>query len=239
MVSNLSPDPFKSEFRPCGDENKKKKGITEAIKLSDEQVGSLTLGISDKDTSAKPLSETSECKQGSSISKSMSFDVTETTLGASSSLVQSKKDDLAETQLFKNGNDMHKICQIGQSEEAASSNWVSSVDILNSDSTMIENNSEEQNHNNVDPGISFVKTVLELRDNRNDLDIDDFASPSGNCKLNDMRRLENEFGEVGDVKDVDQTPEMLSNTLLDKLVVSGSRDDHGEKCNEPSCKVNH
>ena len=115
--------------------------------------------------------------------------------------------------------------------------------VLNSKLSIVENNSEDQDEKTVDSGaISFISTVLQLpQDNAKDLVNMVAGSRSCSCKQSIMTEPLTQPEEIGDLKRTDQTPDILSSTLLDKLIVSDLRekmDNEEEKCGQSSCKVN-
>ncbi|KAH9688118.1 hypothetical protein KPL70_015015 [Citrus sinensis] len=124
---------------------------------------------------------------------------------------------------FENKINLRKICRIEQSEEVAGCDWVSLVSdaVLNSKLSIVENNSEDQDEKTVDSGaISFISTVLQLpQDNAKDLVNMVTGSWSCSCKQSIMTEPLTQPEEIGDLKRTDQTPDILSSTLLDKLII--------------------
>ena len=146
---------------------------------------------------------------------------------ASSSFVQCNEDNPRAADYFENKTNLRKICRIEQSEEAARCGWVSLVfdGVLNSNLSIVENNSEYQDLKTVDTGaISFISTVLQLPQyNAKDLVNMLTGSRSCSCKQSKMSEPLTQPEETGDLTDTDQTPDILSSTLLDKLIVSDSK----------------
>ena len=117
------------------------------------------------------------------------------------------------------------------------------ADLLNLDSSMIEEHFEAQNHKSVDPGtISFLSTVLQLpQDNANDVEKTETVGIIS-CKQREIGETVTQSREIGNLKKTDQTSAIFSSTLLDKLVVSDLSDkvdDKGKKCMDSSSKVWH
>ncbi|KAL9450765.1 hypothetical protein AB3S75_012491 [Citrus x aurantiifolia] len=138
-----------------------------------------------------------------------------------------REDNPGAADYFENKINLRKICRIEQSEEAARCDWVSLVSdaVLNSNLSIVENNSEDQDEKIVDFGaISFILTVLQLpQDNAKDLVNMVTGSRSCSCKQSIMTEPLTQPEEIGDLKDTDQTPDILSSTLLDKLIVRDSK----------------
>ncbi|KAK3200607.1 hypothetical protein Dsin_024022 [Dipteronia sinensis] len=250
LKSILSPDPLKPELPLYANGNKTSKTDSETIRVSDqcaEQLGVLTPRSSARGVTAE-LPNTIKCDFGSPASNWVSSDLIETSRvreggGVPSSFAQSSKVNLRERQHFKNEVNLREICRIEQTEEAAGLDWVSlvsDVDVL--DSFNIENNSEEeQDQETVDPGtITFVSTVLQLpQDNATDLENLVSISPSGSCKLSEIREPITQSGEIEDLQDKDQAHDILSSSLQKKLVVTESRakvDEKGEKRGQSNSK---
>lgn len=146
---------------------------------------------------------------------------------------------------FESEKNLRNICSIEQNIEAC--DWVSFVsgaaDLLNLDSSMIEEHFEGQNHKSVDPGtISFLSTVLQLpQDNANDVEKTETVGIIS-CKQREIGETVTQSREIGNLKKKDQTSAIFSSTLLDKLVVSDLSDkvdDKGKKCMDSSSKVWH
>ncbi|KAJ4719630.1 protein tesmin/TSO1-like CXC 2 [Melia azedarach] len=259
LSSNQSPDILKPELH--GKENKTSKGNSEAVRLSEhctEKLGCPTPGSSVREVVSKLIDENLELtielpktmKYGgrTPVSERMSCDVKEASrgqemAGASSSLVQSDESHVGEAEHFEDKSNLRKICRIEQSQEGQGSDWVSLISdaVLNSDLSIIENNSEDEDQKTVDTGeISFISTVLQLpQDNANDLTDMVSVSPSCSCKQSDMREPVTQPEEIRYLKDMDQTPDILSSNLLNKLVVSDPRakkDNKEEKCEQSNCK---
>ncbi|KAL5770680.1 hypothetical protein ACOSP7_014834 [Xanthoceras sorbifolium] len=258
LKSNLSPDPLKPELHLFANGNKTSKADSETVRVSGkcaEQLGGLTPRSSARGAELPnehlgltiELSNAIKYDCGSPASNWVSSDSIETSrvpqgAGVPSSFAQSSKLNLRERQHFKNDVNLRKICRIEQTEEAAGCNWVSlisDVDVLNSNSSIIENDSEEKDQETVDPGtITFVSTVLQLpQDNATDFENMVSVSPSSSCKLSEIRESVTQSGEIGDMQDKDQAHDILSSSLQNKLVVTDSRvDEKGEKCGKSSCK---
>ncbi|KAI9186771.1 hypothetical protein LWI28_020699 [Acer negundo] len=255
LKSILSPDPLKPELPLYANGNKTSKADSETVRVSDhcaEQLGGLTPRSSARGVTAvlpnSLLPNAIKCDFGSPASNWVSSDLIETSRvreGAvvPSSFAQSSKVNLRERQHFKNEVNLREICRIEQTEEAGGWDWVSlvsDVDVLNS--SIIENNSEEeQDQKTVDPGtITFVSTVLQLpQDNATDLENMVSISPSGSCKLSEIREPVTQSGEIGDLQDKDQAHDILSSSLQKKLVVTESRakvDEKGEKRGQSKSK---
>ncbi|KAK2637777.1 hypothetical protein Ddye_025572 [Dipteronia dyeriana] len=250
LKSILSPDPLKPELPLYANGNKTSKVDSETVRVSDqcaEQLGGLTPKSSARGVTAE-LPNAIKCDFGSPASNLVSSDSIETSRereGACvpSSFAQSSKVNLRERQHFKNEVNLREICRIEQTEEAAGWDWVSlvsDVDVLYS--SIIENNSEEeQDQETVDPGMTtFVSTVLQLpQDNATDLENMVSISPSGSCKLSEIREPITQSGEIGDLQDKDQAHDILSSSLQKKLVVTDSRakvDEKGEKRGQSNSK---
>ncbi|KAH9688065.1 hypothetical protein KPL70_015000 [Citrus sinensis] len=263
LSSNQSPDILKPELPLHGKENKISKGNSEAVQLFDDCTGKLdcvTPGSSAREVISKLLDETLELAielpitvkydGGTPVRNEVSRDVKEKSRGpetdrASSSFVQCNEDNPGAADYFENKTNLRKICRIEQSEEVAGCDWVSLVSdaVLNSNLSIVENNSEDQDEKTVDTGaISFISTVLQLpQDNAKDLVNMVTGSRSCSCKQSKMTEPLTQPEEIGDLKDTDQTPDILSSTLLDKLIVSDLRekmDNEEEKCGQSSCKHN-
>ncbi|KAK0601096.1 hypothetical protein LWI29_021280 [Acer saccharum] len=250
LKSILSPDPLKPELPLFANGNKTSKADSETVRVSDqcaEQLGGLTPRSSARGVTAM-LPNAIKCDFGSPASNWVSSDLIETSrvregAGVPPSFAQSSKVNLRERQHFKNEVNLREISRIDQTEEAAGWDWVSlvsDVDLL--DSSIIENTSEEeQDQETVDPGtITFVSTVLQLpQDNATDLENMVSISPSGSCKLSEIREPVTQSGEIGDFQDKDQAHDILSSSLQKKLVVTESRakvDEKGEKRGQSNSK---
>ncbi|KAH9688156.1 hypothetical protein KPL70_015026 [Citrus sinensis] len=183
FISNQSPDILKPELPLHGKENKKSKGNSGAVQLFDDCTGKLdcvTPGSSAREFISKLLDEalelaielpiTVKCDGGTPVRNEVSRDVKEKsrepeTDRASSSFVQCNEDNPGAADYFENKTNLRKICRIEQSEEVAGCDWVSLVSdaVLNSNLSIVENNSEDQDEKTVDTGaISFISTVLQL-----------------------------------------------------------------------------
>ncbi|KDO40300.1 hypothetical protein CISIN_1g006300mg [Citrus sinensis] len=263
LSSNQSPDILKPELPLHGKENKISKGNSEAVQLFDDCTGKLdcvTPGSSAREVISKLLDETLELAielpitvkydGGTPVRNKVSRDVKEKsrepeTDRASLSFVQCNEDNPGAADYFENKTNLRKICRIEQSEEVAGCDWVSLVSdaVLNSNLSVVENNSEDQDEKTVDTGaISFISTVLQLpQDNTKDLVNMVTGSRSCSCKQSEMTEPLTQPEEIENLKDTDRTPDILSSTLLDKLIVSDSRekmDNEEEKCGQSSCKHN-
>ncbi|XP_009364529.3 protein tesmin/TSO1-like CXC 3 isoform X1 [Pyrus x bretschneideri] len=111
-----------------------------------------------------------------------------------------------------------------------------SDDQLKFDSTIIKENCAGHDPTPVDPGeISFMSNIL--RDN--DIEVKEFSGiidSSEQCRLG---KVSNQPEGIGRTKETDETPAILSRTLLDKLNVndpSGIVDEKSPKCIHSSCK---
>ncbi|XP_044482749.1 protein tesmin/TSO1-like CXC 2 isoform X2 [Mangifera indica] len=261
--SNQSPDPFKPEHPLCGNENKESEGDSEVAQpyvRRAQQLKCLMPENPAEDVITKPLNEffglaiqlSKTMKYGCSspVNNMVSHDVVETSKepeeAARTLLFQSNEDNLVGTHDFETKTNLRKILLIEQSEEVAECDWSSlisdSSDLLNSNSSVVEYNFEEQDQTTVDPGmVSFISTAVHSQqDNSNFLMQMVSITPCGSSKQSEIREPVTQTGEIKELKDLDQTPEFLSSTLLNKLVVSDSRaevDDKGEKCCQSSCKL--
>ncbi|KAH9754117.1 CRC domain-containing protein TSO1 [Citrus sinensis] len=246
LSSNQSPDILKPELPLHGKENKISKGNSEAVQLFDDCTGKLdcvTPGSSAREVISKLLDETLELAielpitvkydGGTPVRNKVSRDVKEKsrepeTDRASLSFVQCNEDNPGAADYFENKTNLRKICRIEQSEEVAGCDWVSLVSdaVLNSNLSVVENNSEDQDEKTVDTGaISFISTVLQLpQDNTKDLVNMVTGSRSCSCKQSEMTEPLTQPEEIENLKDTDRTPDILSSTLLDKLIVSDSRE---------------
>lgn len=228
------------------------KESVENARVSDqsvEQAGGLSLKCAYGKATDEVLDEALEKNDcGGSSSNWVCTQETETSRlpegdGVQSSFSQSDSDNLLDRHHFKDEVNLRNISRVQQTDEAAGCNWVSLVSDaidLNDSSPAIENNSEEQDQEGVDPGtITFVSTVLQLpQENANDFENMVCSSPSASRKLIEFR--ETQSGETGDLQDKDQTNDILSSSLQNKLVVTDARAEVGEdaeKCGQSSCKV--
>lgn len=261
IISNQSPDILKPELPFHGKENKTSIGNSEAVQPFDDctvKLECVTPGSSAREVISKLLDETLELAielpitvkydGGAPVGNKVPCDVKEKSRGpeadrASSSLVQCNEDNPGAADYFENKTNLRKICRIEQSEEVTGCDWVSLVSdaVLNSNLSIVEN--EDQDEKIVDTGaISFISTVLQLpQDNAKDLVNMVSSSPSCSCKQSEMRETVTQPEEIGDLKDTDQSPDVLSSSLLNKLIVSdlrGKMDNKEEKCGQSSCKVN-
>ncbi|KAH9754118.1 CRC domain-containing protein TSO1 [Citrus sinensis] len=240
LSSNQSPDILKPELPLHGKENKISKGNSEAVQLFDDCTGKLdcvTPGSSAREVISKLLDETLELAielpitvkydGGTPVRNKVSRDVKEKsrepeTDRASLSFVQCNEDNPGAADYFENKTNLRKICRIEQSEEVAGCDWVSLVSdaVLNSNLSVVENNSEDQDEKTVDTGaISFISTVLQLpQDNTKDLVNMVTGSRSCSCKQSEMTEPLTQPEEIENLKDTDRTPDILSSTLLDKLI---------------------
>ncbi|XP_031275477.1 protein tesmin/TSO1-like CXC 2 isoform X1 [Pistacia vera] len=260
--SNQSPDPLKPEHTLCGNENKPSEGDSEVAQPSvrcAQQLECLMPQNPAREITLEPLNEplglaielskTMKYDCSSPVSNKVSRDAMQTSkepeMAAGPSFIQSNEDDLRGRHQFETKINLRKILRIEQSEEVAESDWSSLIsdvsDLLNSNPSIVEYNFEEKDQTTVDPGmVSFISTALHPpHDNSNDLEQTVSTGPSGSCKQSEIREAVTQTGEIGELKDLDQTPDFLSSTLLNKLVVSESRtevDDKGEKCGQSSCK---
>ena len=144
--------------------------------------------------------------------------------------LQSVVDDSEEGHSFERDKDLRKICRVEQNKEPEGSNWVKLIsdsnNVFSIDSPITRDYSEEEEPRMVDSRtMSFISNFL-----------DEGLSIVG------TKESDTQPEGIVDVQETDQTPAVLSSTLLDKLVVSDSRnlvDDKSHKDSNPSCKVTH
>ncbi|XP_039045608.1 protein tesmin/TSO1-like CXC 2 isoform X2 [Hibiscus syriacus] len=130
--------------------------------------------------------------------------------------------------------DLRKICRFQHIEKSAGCDWVAALsdvaDMLTMNSSVIHENTDGQDQRAADPGTaSFMSTIMQFPlDNANKLDIGESGDPSGSCKQNELAEPV-----------TDQTQNILSTCLLDKLVVRdlGLKKDDKENCNRSNHQV--
>ncbi|XP_044499895.1 protein tesmin/TSO1-like CXC 2 isoform X2 [Mangifera indica] len=258
--SNQSPEPLKPELPFSGNEIKPSEGDSEVAQpfvCCGQQLGCLAPENSAREVIAEPLNE--PFGLAIELSKTMKYGCSSPVSNRASHEVMEKNkelemaggpffqsyEDLTGTRHFEPKINLRKILRIRQSEAVAESDWSSLItdvsDIVNSNPSIVEYNFKEQDQRAVDTGVaSFISAALHPpQDNSNDLEQNVSSSPSGSCQQNDIMEAVTQTVEIGELKDLDQTPDFLSSSLLNKLVVSDSItevDDKGEKCDLSSCK---
>lgn len=212
---------------------------TEGVSLASqsEKPTFLNSGTSAEETSDKPLAENLELAvelpntlkydSGSPDGNLAPSDAVMLESADAEVCLQSVVDDSEEGHSFKNDKVLRKICRVERNKEPEGSNWVKLIsDSNNVFSPISRDHSEEEEHRMVDSRtMSFISNFLD-----EGLNIvgtkDSDTQPEG----------------IIAVQETDQTPAVLSSTLLDKLVVSDSCnlvDDKSCKDSNPSFKVTH
>ncbi|KAM4108632.1 hypothetical protein ACB094_03G059400 [Castanea mollissima] len=254
-------DPSKNESSQIGNKNNTSEGVSVAVQPSDsctENFECCTSASSAREITTEPTDEPSglvielpntlkyDCGSPDSDMVPPNATKTDTAPGIAGTLESFDEflmdDSKGKLHSFESEKNLRNICSIEQNIEAC--DWVSFVsgaaDLLNLDSSMIEEHFEGQNHKSVDPGtISFLSTVLQLpQDNANDVEKTEAISIIS-CKQREMGETVTQSRVIGNLKKTDQTSAILSSTLLDKLAVSDLSDkvdDKGKKSMDSSSK---
>lgn len=239
IVRSQFLDPSKAELPQSKDDNNKSEGIPEAAKLSylhAEQFGCFTSGSSVKAVTTEPLNEHLKFDCGSPNGNMLPLDAIR--IHTESEMAGNANDRPCSYECKK---DLRKICRIQQNDDEVGSDWVALIsdvaDILNFDSSITEEQSEDQKM--TDPGtISFISNVLQVpQDNTNDMEN---VESIGTSKQNEMG--EQGIQSIGFVehKEANQIPSNLSGTPPKKLVVDDAAakvDVKGKKCFQSTFKV--
>ncbi|EXB39198.1 hypothetical protein L484_006166 [Morus notabilis] len=190
---------------------------TENFELAVEFPGTLKYDCGSPDDNPVPLSV---------VHRDVMLEAGET--GAS--LVQSVTDDSKVGHcLFEREKDLRKISRVEQSKDLEGCDWVNVIsdsnNLLRLDLPITKDHSEEQELGMVDSGtISLVSNVLEDNSNHNDRGKTVCIFPTGSSEQLGMKAPGIQPEGIVGVKETDQTPAMLSSTLLNQLVVSNSSD---------------
>ncbi|PON87112.1 Lin-54-like protein [Trema orientale] len=239
-------DPSKPESSQSEYENKTSEGAQ--VATQSEQLGCFNSGNSAREVTNESSTENLELAvefpstlkydcgspDGNFVpSDAVKADVMPELASTELSLVQFVADDSKEGNCsFEREENLRGICRVEENNGMAGCSWVKVVsesnNIFGLDSPITGDHSDEQEPRMVDSGtISFISNVLD--DNLNDLGKTEFVCPTGSCEQFGMRESGVESEGIGDTRETDQTPAMLSSTLLNKLVVSDSCDLVDEK----------
>lgn len=136
---------------------------------------------------------------------------------------------------FERETHLRRIFGMEREKEAAGVDWTRLIsdasDLLNFDSTTIEESSDGEDPKTVDPGaICFISNILQ--DNHDDMEVME-SGPIDSSEQYESGKFSNQSEGIGDLKETDEAPAVLSRNLLDKLNV----DDKCPNCIHSSCKV--
>ncbi|CAB4315939.1 unnamed protein product [Prunus armeniaca] len=182
------------------------------------------------------LSNTLKYSSGSP-DRNVPCDATDTVLETAAtpaSLVQSVVHHLEERHSScERETHLRRICGMEHEKEAAGVDWTRLIsdasDLLNFDSTTIEESSDGEDPKTVDPGaICFISNILQ--DNHDDMEVME-SGPIESSEQYESGKFSNQSEGIGDLKETDVAPAALSRNLLDKLNV----DDKCPKCIHSSC----
>lgn len=257
-------DSSKPESLRSDNENNTSEGVSVAVQPSDsctEQLGYISSGSSAREINNEPLTENLELAIelpsslkydcGSPSSSVLPCDAIKTdsvseTANIQAQVVQAVTDNTKERHSsFESEKYLRRISRVEQNNGTARCNWekqISDTDnLLNFDSPTTGEQPEGQDSRMVDPGtMSFISDVLE--DDLSKFEKLESTGPVGSCVPCVMGEPGKESEGIGDLKETDQTPVVLSGTLMDKLVVTDSNDtvdDNRQKGIQSSCKVIH
>lgn len=261
LIRHQFSDPSKPEYSQTENENESKTNEGDSIATESKQLGCFNSGNSAGEGSNEPPTENLELAvefpstlrydSGSPDINlvprdAVKADVMPELAGKELSLVQPVTDDSKEGNCsLEREKDLRGICRLEQNNAMAGCSWVKLVsessNMYSVDLPIIGDQSAEQEPRMVDSGtISFMSNVLD--DNLNDLGNTECTHLTGSSEQFAMREEDVESEGIGDARETDQTPAMLSSTLLDKLVVSDSCDLVDKKSHKyikSSCKVTH
>ncbi|KAL6278776.1 hypothetical protein ACE6H2_022377 [Prunus campanulata] len=135
---------------------------------------------------------------------------------------------------FERETHLRRIRGMEREKEAAGVDWTRLIsdasDLLNFDSTTIEEGSDGEDPKIVDPGaICFISNILQ--DNHDGMEVME-SGPIDSSEQYELGKFSNQSEGIGDLKETDEAPAILSRNLLDKLNV----DDKCPKCIHSSCK---
>ncbi|XP_015875386.2 protein tesmin/TSO1-like CXC 3 isoform X1 [Ziziphus jujuba] len=254
-------DPTKPDSSRSENENNTSEGVSVAVQPSNlrtEQLGYISPGSSAREVIDEPLTDNLELAielpssfkydSGSPSSSVLPCDAINTdsvsdTTNTQAQLVQSVTVNSKERHiLFEREKYLRRINRVEQNNEAARHDWekkISDTDnLFNFDSPVTGEQPEGPDPRTVDTGsMSFISDVLE--DDLNKFERPESTDPVGSCEHYVMGEPCKESKGTGDMKETDQTPAVLSSTLMDKLVVNDSNDmvdDKRRKGIQSSCK---
>lgn len=252
-------DPSKPESSQSENENKTNEGAS--LATQSEQVVYFGSGNSAGEGTNEPPTENLELAvefpstlkydSGSPDGNLVSCDAVKAddmpeSAGPELCLVQSVTDDSKEGHCsFEREKDLRRIRRVEKNDGMAGCSWVTLVSDSNNmfsvDSSITGDHSKEHEPTMVDSGtVAFISNVLD--DNVNVLGKTEHGHLTGSCEQFGMREVGVESEGIGDTRVTDQTPAMLSSTLINKLAVSDSCDlvdDKSQKHIKSSCKVTH
>lgn len=245
------PDPSKPEFSHIENEDGTSERVPDTVQISDlcdEQLGCISPARSSRTLAKEPPYE--KVKLVSESAKNLKYhscridndvvlvkkETTPELAGTSASPVQFVRDDSNE----RHHPELWQIHQIEQNKETAGCKWGNPIsnasDMLISD---VDGQYEEQNDNTINSWEdSFISNALELpNDDMNHTQKPQF-DPVGSCTQHKMEETVNQLG-VEELNETDQTPGILSSTLLCKVVSNDSSaevDGKEGKCIESNYK---